>query len=101
MNKLIEELIKKGMGNFMDRSRDALAWADETYLNDRRDEHELERQYENLDLTKGQKKVINDYIACTISSNQRYADISYMCGIKDTVSLLVSLGLIKGVEAEE
>ena len=101
MNKLIEELIKKGMGNFMDRSRDALAWADETYLNDRRDEHELERQYENLDLTKEQKKVINDYIACTLSSNQRYADISYMCGIKDTVSMLVSLGLIKGVEADE
>ena len=32
MNKLIEELIKKGMGNLMDRSRDALAWANETYL---------------------------------------------------------------------
>ena len=101
MNKLIEELIKKGMGNFMDRSRDALAWADETYLNDRRDEHELERQYENLDLTKEQRKLINDYIACTLSSNQRYADISYMCGIKDTVSILVSLGLIKCVEADE
>lgn len=69
MNKLIEELIKKGMGNLMDRSRDALAWADETYLNDRRDEHELERQYENLDLTKEQRKLINDYIACTLSSN--------------------------------
>ena len=101
MNKLIEDLIKKGMGNFMDRSRDALAWADETYLNDRRDEKELEKRYENLDLTQGQKKVINDYVACTLSSNQRYADISYMCGIKDTVSLLVPLGLIKGVEAEE
>ncbi len=101
MNKLIEELIKKGMGNFMDRSRDALAWADETYLNDRRDEHELERQYGNLDLTKEQRKLINDYIACTLSSNQRYADISYMCGIKDTVSILVSLGLIKCVEADE
>ncbi len=85
----------------MDRSRDALAWADETYLNDRRDEKELERRYENFDLTKEQKKVINDYVACTLSSNQRYADISYMCGIKDTVSLLVSPGLIKGVEAEE
>ena len=101
MNKLIEDLIKKGMGNFMDRSRDALAWADKIYLNDRRDEKELEKRYENLDLTKEQKKVINDYVACTLSSNQRYADISYMCGIKDTVSLLVSPGLIKGVEAEE
>ena len=34
MNKLIDDLIEKGMGNFMDRSRDALAWADEIYMND-------------------------------------------------------------------
>ncbi len=101
MNKLIEELIKKGMGNFMDRSRDALAWADETYLNDRRDEKELERRYEGLDLTNEQRKVINDYVACILTSNHRYADISYMCGVRDTVSILVSLGLIKSVEADE
>lgn len=44
MNKLIEDLIKKGMGNFMDRSRDALAWTDEIYLNDIKDENELSRQ---------------------------------------------------------
>ncbi len=99
MNKLIEDLIKKGMGNFMDRSRDALAWTDEIYLNDIKDENELAQRY-NLDLTKGQRKVINDYVACASTANHRYADISYMCGIKDTVSLLVSLGLVKGVEAE-
>ncbi len=29
MNKLIQDLIKKGIGNFMDRSRDALAWKEE------------------------------------------------------------------------
>lgn len=99
MNKLIEDLIKKGMGNFMDRSRDALAWTDEIYLNDIKDENELAQRY-NLDLTKGQRKVINDYVAYSSTANHRYADISYMCGIKDTVSLLVSLGLVKGVEAE-
>lgn len=48
MNKLIQDLIDKGMGNFMDRSRDALAETDEIYLNDRRDEDEQERRYENL-----------------------------------------------------
>lgn len=101
MNKLIQDLIDKGMGNFMDRSRDALAETDEIYLNDRRDEDELERRYENLALTKEQKIIINDYVDCTSSVNHRYADISYMCGIKDTVSMLVSLGLIKGVEAKE
>lgn len=101
MNKLIEDLIKKGMGNFMDRSRDALAWKDEIYLNDIKDENELAQRYKNLDLTKGQRKVINDYIACASTANYRYADISYMCGIKDTASMFVSLELIKGVEAEE
>ena len=101
MNKLIEELTQKGMGNFMDRSRDALAWADEIYLNDIKDENELEQRCKSLDLTKEQKIIINDYVACTSTVNHRYADISYMCVIKDTVSMLVSLGLIKGVEAEE
>lgn len=101
MNKLIQDLIQKGMGNFMDRSRDALAWKDKIYLNDIKDENELAQRYENLSLTKGQRKVINDYIACASTVNHRYADISYMCGIKDTVSMFVSLGLIKGVEAEE
>lgn len=100
MNKLIEDLIEKGMGNFMDRSRDALAQTDEVYLSDCRGEEEMERRYKNLGLTKEQKKIINDYVASTSTVNHRYADISYMCGIKDTVSLLVSLGLIKGVEAE-
>ena len=98
MKKLIGELIKKGMGNFMDKSRDALAETDEIYLNDCEDANELEQRYENLDLTKEQRTLINDYVACTLTVNHRYADISYMCGIKDTVSMLVSLGLIKGVE---
>ena len=101
MNKLIEDLIKKGMGNFMDRSRDELARSDETYLNDCRDGKDLEQRYESLDLSKRQRIVINDYMACTSTASHRYADISYMCGIKDTVRMLVSLGLIKGVEAEE
>ncbi len=101
MNKLIDDLIKKGMGNFMDRSRDALASADETYLKNFRVEGEQERRYQNLGLTKEQKKVINAYVDSASTANHRYSDISYMCGIKDTVRLLVSLGLIKGVEAEE
>ena len=101
MNKLIQDLIEKGMGNFMDQSRDALAQADEIYLNDCRSEDELEQRYKNLGLTKEQKIIVNDYVDCTSSVNHRYADISYMCGIKDTVSMLVSLRLIKGVEAEE
>lgn len=31
----------------------------------------------------------------------KYINISYMAGIKDTVSMLASLGMVKGVEVEE
>lgn len=101
MNRLIEDLIAKGMGNFMDVSRDTLAMEDEIYKADREAENELEKRYESLDLTREQRIIVNDYIACTSTVNHRYADISYMCGIKNTVELLSSLGLIKGMEEGE
>lgn len=98
MNELIEKLIDMGMGNFMDVSRDEMAMADEIYKADREAENELEQRYESLGLTREQRIIVNDYIACTSTVNHRYADISYMCGIKNTVELLISLGLIKGME---
>ena len=97
MNKLIEDLIEKGMGRLMDESRDEMAQADEIYLNDRKDEDDLEKRYASLNLTREQRIIINDYIACTSTVNHRYSDIAYMCGIKNTVEMLVSLGLIKGM----
>lgn len=100
MNKLIDELISRGLGRLMNESRDALAQTDEIYQKDCRDADLLERQYKKLDLTEEQKMLIYDYMACTSTVSHRYADISYMCGIKDTVSMLASLELIKGVEAE-
>lgn len=98
MNELIEKLIDMGMGNFMDVSRDTLAMEDEIYKADREAENELEKRYESLGLTREQRIIINDYIACASTVNHRYADISYMCGIKNTVEMLVSLGLIKGMD---
>lgn len=100
MNKMIEDLIEKGMGRLMDESRDEMAQADEIYLNDRKDEDDLEKRYASLNLTREQRIIINDYIACASTVNHRFADISYMCGVKHAVGMLASLGLIKGIEAE-
>ena len=100
MNKLIEDVIEKGMGRLLDESRDEMAQADEVYLSDRKDEDELEKRYESLDLTREQKIIINDYIACASTVNHRFADISYMCGVKHAVGLLASLGVIKGIEVD-
>ena len=85
----------------MDESRDEMAMADEMYKADREAEDELEKRYESLDLTREQRIIINDYIACTSTVNHRYSDIAYMAGIKNTVTMFASLGLIKGMDEKK
>ena len=101
MNNLINDLLKKGLGNFIDRSRDALIWDDEIYQECSREEDESEEKCFNMNLTKGQKKVIKNYVSDIRATEHRYAYLSYLAGVKDTVRMLVSLDLIKGVELEE
>ena len=61
----------------------------------------LVKRYESLDLTREQRIIINDYIACTSTVNHRYSDIAYMAGIKNTVTMFASLGLIKGMDEKK
>ena len=81
MEQLINKLLNMGMGQFMDNSRYDLVMTDEIYLHDIEDEGELERRYTNLDLPDEQRILINDYIACVKTCDNRYSDISYMAGI--------------------
>ena len=101
MNKFINDLLKKGLGNFIDKSRDALIWDDEEYQKCSREEDEAEEKCLNMGLTKGQKKILKQYVSDIRATEHRYADLSYLAGVKDTVGLLVSLKMIKGVELGE
>ena len=98
MDKLIDDLLKKGLGNFIGRSRDALIWDDEVYQKCSREEDRAEEEFLGLGLTVGQVKIINNYVSDVRATNHRYADLSYLAGVKDTVGMLVSLELIKGME---
>ena len=101
MDKLMDDLLKKGLGNFIDRSRDALIWDDEIYQKCSREEDVAEEKCLNMNLTKGQKKIIMNYVSDVRATDHRYADLSYLAGVKDTVGMLVSLEMIKGVELGE
>ena len=70
-------------------------------MHDIEDEGELERRYTNLDLPDEQRILINDYIACVKTCDNRYSDISYMAGIKDAVRMFVYLGLLKDYNISE
>lgn len=96
MEDLISKLIDTGIGNFIDRSRDPLILQDEIYLKDSKDLDELEERYSNLNLTKEQRIIVNDYIACGESVRARINDLSYIAGVRDAVLLLNQMGLING-----
>ena len=101
MEKLISKLLDMGMGQFMDHNRQDLIMADEVYLKDMKDEGELEQRYMNLVLPDKERILINDYIACVKTCDNRYSDISYMAGIKDAVRMFIYLGLLKDYDASE
>lgn len=95
MEDLISKLIDRGLGNIIDKSRDPLILQDEVYLKDSQDLNELEERYTNLELSKEQRMIVNDYIACGESVRARINDLSYMAGMRDAVLLLNQMGLIK------
>lgn len=96
MEKMIDRLIRLGIRGFMDESRQKLAMEDEIYLNDSEDEEELKQRYMELSIPRKQRILINDYIACMKTVNIRYSNISYIAGIKDTIKMLIQLGILKG-----
>ncbi len=98
MDKLMDDLLKKGLGNFIDRSRDAFIWDDEIYQKCSREEDESEEKCLNMGLTKRQEKTMKQYVSDIRATDHRYADLSYLAGVKDIVGMLVSLELIKGME---
>ena len=38
---------------------------------------------------------MNDYVACMETARSRYADISYMAGVKDTIKMLIRIGALE------
>ena len=51
-----------------------------------------------MGLTKGQEKTMKQYVSDIRATDHRYADLSYLAGVKDTVGMLVSLDMVKGME---
>ena len=45
------------------------------------------------------KRVIDDYIACLQTRDERYSDLSYAAGVRDTINLLKGLGMLKDTVA--
>lgn len=96
MESLIATISEMGLGKMLDKSRDELIAKDSEFLKLEKKISELEYEYSHLELEEEKKKVIEDYVQVLDYTRGAYGDLSYAAGVKDTIFLLNSLGLLKG-----
>lgn len=95
MDLFSREILNQSLAEAIDATRNKICAEDEVYQQDEKDLDELTRRFRNLDLPEHESMIINDYIACIQTVGCRYADISYMAGIEDAITLLKKMDLIK------
>ena len=51
-------------------------------------------EYIQLNIPHTIRRVIDDYIACLESRDERYADMSYVAGMGDAIKMLMNMGVL-------
>ena len=83
----------------MVKEQDRVDEEDSYIRQDNEDLKYLEGRYEQLQLPHTVKRVIDDYIACMQTRDERYSDLSYAAAVRDTINLLKGLGRLKDTVA--
>lgn len=95
MDEMSNKILEIGLGKFMNNSREKMVKRDSGYQEKEKKLADMERAYASLDLPVESRKIIDDYISQGEELEAKYADISYMAGMKDAFILLSSLGLLR------
>lgn len=83
------------LDEFAEERRKDLLDKDEIYQKDWADQQLLSQRYMQLDITEEQRRIIEDYIACILTTQYRVAALSYVAGGRDTYRMLKELDLLK------
>ena len=98
MEKKTEVVIVNYIEKMMMERREKIVESDEYIRQDINDLRELEERYSSMKLPYTLRRVIDDYIACLESKSERYADLSYIRGMGDAISLLKNIGVLNNQE---
>ena len=80
MDEILAETMDVSMVEKQMDTKQNIEAGDEYILQDNRDLEELERRYEKLDLPYAARRVIDDYIACILSRQERMESLIYYAG---------------------
>lgn len=95
VSEMNSRILEIGLSTFMDKSREEMVKRDITYREKEKKLAEIEKAYISLELSIQVREIIDDYIAQIEDLESKYADISYMAGMRDTLVLLGNMGLLK------
>ncbi|MDO4556133.1 MAG: hypothetical protein Q4B70_13440 [Lachnospiraceae bacterium] len=88
MEELIQKIVRLGS-----HTRHTLETNDEILQIDLKDAEDIERRVDGFELEE-ERLVIYDFIACKETGWSRKADLAYLAGITDTLSVLENMGII-------
>lgn len=91
---LVKALLNNKIEKMLLESRERMNTADEYLCQDNADLKDLEKRYENLNIPSGVNRIIEDYIACMRSHEERLSELSYYSGIVDAINLMKTMGII-------
>ncbi|MBU5481673.1 hypothetical protein [Blautia sp. MSJ-19] len=94
MENKTEIVIANYIETMMKERRQRIFDSDTYIQQDNGDLDYLEERYSSLNIPHVMRRVIDDYIACLESRNERYADMSYVAGMGDAISLLKNMGVL-------
>ena len=98
MEKKTEVVIVNYIEKMLGERREKIIESDEYIRQDIEDLKELEERYASMKIPYMFRRVIDDYIACMESKSERYADLSYIKGMGDAISLLKNIGALNSQE---
>ena len=93
-----EAVITNYIEKMMGERRQKIFESDEYIQQDNGDLDYLEERYSSLKIPYVIRRVVDDYIACLESRDERYADMSYVAGMGDAISLLIKMGMLNNQE---
>ena len=83
MGKLMEKSMETNLEEKMAQIKENISRKDAYICQDNNDLAELERRYEKLNLPHKVRRIIDDYIACIQTRDERLSELCYIEGMKE------------------
>ena len=97
MDKNIFEILTD---NALNERLDGILLKDDEYQQIQDEIENAVSKFDELDLSKEQRLIVDRLVSSHTESGCCYGRIAYKCGIRDCVSLLLNMGLIKDGKEE-